>query len=168
MIFGSYIAGACRGDTLKGKLWSVRYFFDYPGKWLWQLIMGQSIGLAVCRQCSSSSFALDVTLPQTTATAFSTVVNSFIIIWWLSRYSDNYISCIFTARQYNPQTIDSFCCFLCPFNILIATRRWHILLEARHVATLASLGLGFLWRESPMGVLDLVLRPNGFCQMELD
>ena len=44
MIFGSYIAGACRGDTLKGKLWSVRYFFNYPGKWLCQLIMGQSIG----------------------------------------------------------------------------------------------------------------------------
>ena len=43
MIFGSYIAGACIGDTLKGKLWSVRYFFKYPGKWLCQLIMEQSI-----------------------------------------------------------------------------------------------------------------------------
>ena len=26
MIFGSYIAGACRGDTLKRKLSPVRYF----------------------------------------------------------------------------------------------------------------------------------------------
>ena len=43
MMFGSYIAGACIGDTLKGKLWSVRSFFNYPGIWLCQLIMGQSI-----------------------------------------------------------------------------------------------------------------------------
>ena len=59
MMFGSYIAGACIGDTLKGKLWSVRYFFNYPGIWLCQLIMGQSIILeSSIKQSDSRSYNL--------------------------------------------------------------------------------------------------------------
>ena len=44
MTFGSYIAGACNGDTPKMKLLSVWYLFDYLEIWLWHIIMGQSIG----------------------------------------------------------------------------------------------------------------------------
>ena len=50
MIFGSYIAGACRDDTLLkreiviGTIFFGFYFFNYSGKRLCQLIMGQSIG----------------------------------------------------------------------------------------------------------------------------
>ena len=42
MIFATLVAGAISEGRLKRKLSKVTYFFNNPGKWLCQLIMGQS------------------------------------------------------------------------------------------------------------------------------
>ena len=43
-IFATLVAGAISEGRFKGKSSQVNYFFNNPGKWLCQLIMGQSIG----------------------------------------------------------------------------------------------------------------------------